>query len=318
LHHWLIGGKTGSGAQELLHAQRGIIMSQMSQSSVPDSLRAPILKAIPSTGERLPVVGLGTNGFNESIVDQLRKAMQHFVSAGARIIDTAAAYGESEQVIGKLATECKLRERLFVASKITAGSSSGDPSQPGGLQSFERSLTRLQTGCLDLLYVHNLLGENELLPLLLEWRRAGRLRYIGVSTSHDKHHAPIVDCMHRYPLDFVQVNYGLGGRAAESTVLKAAAERGVAVVANVPLGGRGGHALQTVASRPLPDWAADIGCTSWVQVMLKYVISHPAVTCVISGSTKAAHIDDSQQAGRGAVPDAALRRRMEQCWDSLA
>ena len=278
---------------------------------------APIFKAIPSTGEMLLVVGWGSNAFRESILDQLREGMQHFASAGAAMIDTAAVYGESEQVIGRLAAELKLRDRLFIASKITTGGGSGAYTQPGGRESFDRSLARLQTDHVDLLYVHNLVGVEVLLPLMLEWRKEGRLRYVGLSTSHDAHHAEIVDCMQKFALDFVQVNYGLGSRAAEQTVLKSAVERRVAVVANIPLGGRGGRNLQAVQDRPLPDWVADSGCTSWVQVMLKYAFSHPAVTCVISGSTKAAHIDDNQQAGRGVLPDAALRHCMEQYWDTL-
>jgi diketogulonate reductase-like aldo/keto reductase len=298
----------GCGFGEALRSS-SVVMSQY--------VAAPILKAIPSTGQMLPVVGLGTNAFREDIVDQLREGMQHFVSSGATMIDTAAVYGESEQVIGRLAAELNLRDRLFLASKITTGGDSGAYTQPGGRKSLDRSLARLQTGHLDLLYVHNLVGVDVLLPLMLEWRKEKRLRHIGISTSHDAHHAEIAHCMQKYPLDFVQVNYGLGGRAAEQTVLKSAVERRVAVVANVPLGGRGGRNLQAVQDRPLPDWAADCGCTSWVQVMLKYTISHPAVTCVISGSTNAAHIDDNQQAGRGVLPDAALRRCMEQYWDAL-
>jgi len=280
-------------------------------------LAAPIFKAIPSTGQMLPVVGLGTNAFREDILEQLREGMRHFASAGATMIDTAAVYGESEQVIGRLAAELQLRDRLFIASKITTGGGSGAHTQPGGRKSLDRSLARLQTDHVDLLYVHNLVGVDVLLPRMFAWRQEKELRYIGVSTSHDAHHAEIVDCMQKYPLGFVQVNYGLGGRAAEQTVLKTATERRVAVVANVPLGGRGGRNLQGVQNRPLPDWATDCGCTSWVQVMLKYAVSHPAVTCVISGSTNAKHIDDNQQAGRGVLPDAALRRRMEEYWDAL-
>jgi aryl-alcohol dehydrogenase-like predicted oxidoreductase len=278
---------------------------------------APIVKAIPSSGERLPVIGLGTNAFQEAKLEQLHAGIRRFVSAGAAMLDTAAVYGESEQVIGQLVTELGLRDRLFIATKITMGGEAGANSQPGGRASFERSLARLRTGRVDLLYAHNMMGGDRLLAMMLEWRQAGEVRYIGVSTSHDTHHAAIVACMQKHPLDFVQVNYGLGGRAAEHTVLPGAAEHGVAVVANVPLGGRGGRNLQSVQGRPLPDWAGEIGCASWAQLMLKYVISHPAVTCVLSGSTSAAHIDDNQQAGRGVLPDAGLRRRMEQYWESL-
>jgi diketogulonate reductase-like aldo/keto reductase len=278
---------------------------------------ALILKAIPSTGELLPAIGLGTNAFNADIAGQLDVGLEKFVLAGARMLDTAAVYGESEQVIGELVSGRQLRDRLFIATKITTGGGSGAYWQPGGRASFDRSLERLRIECVDLLYIHNMIGVDELMPQILAWRKAGQLRYVGVSTSHDAHHAEIAACMWKYPLDFVQVNYGLGGRAAEGTVLKTASERRVAVVANVPLGGNGGKTLASVLERPLPDWAAVIGCENWSQLLLKYVISHPAVTCVVSGSTKAGHIESNLQAGRGALPDGALRLRMEQYWDAL-
>ena len=268
-----------------------------------------ITKAIPSTGERLPVIGLGTNSFNESISDELRNVLARFSVLGATMIDSAAMYGESEAVIGRLVAELKIRDKLFLATKFTAGG--------GGKASFERSLERLKTDHLDLLYVHNMNGTDALISDMVEWKQAKRIRYIGISTSNNGQHAMMVEQMKRHPIDFVQVNYGLGGREAEKTVLQVAAERKIAVVANVPLGGRGGRNLQAVLGKPLPTFAAEMGCNSWAQVMLKYVISHPAVTCVISGSTKTTHIDDNQQAGRGVVPDAALRTRIEQYWDSL-
>jgi aryl-alcohol dehydrogenase-like predicted oxidoreductase len=277
---------------------------------------APILKTIPSTGERLPVIGLGTNAFTESLAAGLIETLRQFAAAGARVIDTAAAYGESEQVLGRLVAELALRDRLFLATKFTTPIVTGTGAGPGGRQSFERSLQRLCTGHVDLLYVHNMIGIDQLLPMMLEWRQAGQLRYLGVSTSHNQHHAAIVECLCKYPLDFVQINYGLAGREAELTVLKTAMERGVAVVANVPLGGRSGRELKTLLARPLPAWAGEIGCSSWPQLMLKYVISHPAVTCVISGSTRTEHLTDNQQAGRGVLPDAAMRLRIEQCWDA--
>jgi aryl-alcohol dehydrogenase-like predicted oxidoreductase len=320
-----------------------------------------ITKAIPSTGERLPVIGLGANSFNESLAAELRNVLARFSALGATMIDSAAGYGESEAVIGKLAAELRLRDKLFIATKFTAaggvgmgpppgagpgpgtgpggppggpggppgalgGSRTGGmPGMPGmggpqvyGKASFERSLERLKTDHIDLLYVHNMNGTDTLINDMLAWKQAKKIRYIGISTADDRQHTMMVEQMKKYPVDFVQVNYGLGGRAAEQTVLQLAAERKIAVVANVPLGGRGGRNLQAVLGKPLPAFAAEMGCNSWAQVMLKYAISHPAVTCVISGSTKTAHVDDNQQAGRGMVPDAALRKRIEQYWDSLS
>jgi len=276
---------------------------------------AVITKSIPATGERLPVIGIGTNSFSESALAELRNVLARFSALGAMMIDTAASYGQSEQVIGKLLAELKLRDRVFLASKLTDGGGFG--GQPGGRESFERSLQRLQTDHLDLLYVHNMNGTDRLIGDLQAWKQAKKLRYIGISTSNDGAHATMVEQMKKFPIDVVQVNYGLGGRDAAANVLPLALERKIAVVANVPLGGRGGRNLQAVQGKPLPDFAGELGCTSWAQVMLKYVVSHPAVTCVIAGSTKTTHVEDNQQAGRGVLPDATQRRRIEQYWDAL-
>jgi aryl-alcohol dehydrogenase-like predicted oxidoreductase len=176
---------------------------------------APLCKAIPSSGERLPVVGLGTNAFSLAGLEPLREALLRFTAGGASMLDTAAVYGESEQVIGRLVGELHLRSHLFIATKITSGPPSSANPQPGGLASFERSLERLQLSCVDLLYVHNMIGLSDLMPQILDWRRAGRLRYVGISTSRDEHHAAFIEHMAQQPLDFVQVNYGLGGRQAD-------------------------------------------------------------------------------------------------------
>ena len=278
---------------------------------------ARIVKAIPPTGQMLPVVGLGTNAFREDILEQLREGiaalrdLRRHDDRYRRSLWRERASHRPPRGRAPIARQAVHRHQDHHGRRLRTY------TQPGGRKSLDSSLARLQTDHLDLLYVHNLVGVEVLLPLMFEWRKEKKLRYIGISTSHDAHHAEIVDCMQKYELDFVQVNYGLGGRAAERTVLKTAIEQRVAVVANVPLGGRGGRNLQAVQDRPLPDWATDCGCTSWIQVMLKYAISHPAVTCVISGSTNAKHIDDNQMAGRGVLPDTALRRRMERYWDAL-
>jgi aryl-alcohol dehydrogenase-like predicted oxidoreductase len=276
---------------------------------------ALVTKAIPSTGEKLPVIGIGTNQFSEAQAEELRNVLSRFSALGATMVDTAAMYGESEEVIGRLTAEQKLRDKLFIATKCTAGGRMGGSTS--GVASLERALQRLKTDHLDLLYVHNMSGTDTLMPQMVEWKKAKQIRYIGISTSSDGQHAMMVDQMKKHPVDFVEVNYGLGGRDAENNVLQLAAERKIAVVANVPFGGRGGRTLQAVLGKPLPAFAAEIGCTSWAQVMLKYVISHPAVTCVISGSTRVSHVEDNQQAGRGVVPDQAMRKQIEKYWDSL-
>ena len=186
-----------------------------------------------------------------------------------------------------------------------------------GEESVVRSLERLQTDQLDLLMVHNMNGTDELMPKLVDWKKAGRIRYLGVTTSSERDHARMVDAMNAYPLDFIQVNYSLGDRSAEKVVLPQARKRGVAVMVNVPFGGRGGRTLSTVLGTPLPAWAADIGATSWAQVLLKFVVSHPAVTVAIPGTTSVKHMRDNQRAALGPIPDAAARARIVQDWDEL-
>jgi aryl-alcohol dehydrogenase-like predicted oxidoreductase len=163
--------------------------------------------------------------------------------------------------------------------------------------------------------VHGMNGIETLMPLLLDWKKAGRIRYLGATTSILADHPRMIECMQQYPLDFVQVDYSIANRDAAASLLPLALERRIAVLANVPLGGRGGGNLLRSITRPLPPWAADLGIGSWAQFMLKYVVAHPAVTCAIPGSTKLEHLEDNQQAARGALPDAATRQRMEQYWD---
>jgi aryl-alcohol dehydrogenase-like predicted oxidoreductase len=173
---------------------------------------------------------------------------------------------------------------------------------------------RLRTSKIDLLQVHNLDGVETLLPQMQQWKQAGKIRYIGITTSRVQQHEDMIGYLRKYPLDFVQVDYSLDNREAAKTLLPLAQERHVAVLANVPFGF--GSVLRQAQSRKLPAWAADIDVASWGQFLLKYVISHPAVTCAIPGSTQVAHLTDNQGAARGRLPDEAMRRRMEQYWDS--
>jgi aryl-alcohol dehydrogenase-like predicted oxidoreductase len=264
-----------------------------------------ITKAIPITGEKLPPVGLGTDQFRSSERDAIQAEIQRMNQMGGTVIDTAAAYGDSESLIGDALAALNVRDRMFVATKLT-----GD----GGPQSFERSLARLKTQRVDLLQVHNLEGVEALMPLLQKWKQAGRIRYIGVTTSRVGQHSRMVEYMRRYPIDFVQVDYSLADRDAAMNVLPLALQRRVAVLANVPFGF--GAVIRRAQTRQLPDWAADLDVTSWAQFLLKYVISHPAVTCAIPGSTQVAHLEDNQRAARGRLPDESMRRKMEQFWDA--
>jgi aryl-alcohol dehydrogenase-like predicted oxidoreductase len=273
-----------------------------------------ITKAIPSTGEKLPAVGLGTDKFSSDDRDAIRAEIKRMQEVGGTVIDTAAAYGESEALIGDALSADKLQGKMFLATKLTVSGAGFRGGGVGGQESFDRSLMRLQTQKVDLLQVHNLDGVDALMPSLQKWKEAGKIRYIGITTSRVSQHAQMVEFMRRHPLDFVQVDYSLANREAEKNVLPLALERKMAVLANIPFGF--GSVLREAQSRKLPPWAADIGVTSWSQFLLKYVISHPAVTVAIPGSTKVAHLEDNQRAARGRLPDEAMRRKMEQYWDA--
>ncbi len=272
----------------------------------------PISKAIPSTGEKLPVVGLGTDQFRSSERATIQAEIQRMQQLGGKVIDTAAAYGDSEAIIGATLSALGGRERMFIATKLTVNEAG--MATRAGEDSFSRSLAHLKTPRVDLLQVHNLEGVEALMPVLQRWKKEGKIRYIGITTSRVGQHSHMVEYMRQYPLDFVQVDYSLANRDAATNVLPLALEKKVAVLANVPFGY--GSVLRQALSRQLPDWAADIDVTSWSQFLLKYVIAHPAVTCVIPGSTKVEHLEQNQLAGRGRLPDEALRKKMEEVWDA--
>jgi len=277
-----------------------------------------ITRPIPSSGERIPVIGLGTNNYSVNAPDELamrREVLDRMWRLGGTLIDTAPAYGRSEEVIGELLAELGNRDRYFLATKATA--SDGDVA--GAKNMIETSFRRLRTERIDLIQVHSLNGLDTLVPLLQELKAAKRIRYLGATTSNDAQHDAMADALRKYRLDFVQLNYSLGNRAAAERLLPLAQDRGTAVLVNLPFGGRRGTNLfARVSGKPVPEWAREFGATTWAQFFLKYVVSHPAVTCAIPGTTKRSHLEDNQAAGRGTLPDAALRRRMEAFWDELS
>ena len=272
-----------------------------------------ITKAIPSTKEKLPVIGIGTNAFGVS--DAAEIAARHDVlkrlpELGGTVVDTAQAYGTSEVVIGNAVSEIGNRSKLFLATKTPLA---GDVANAA--ETIKKSFDQLKTDKIDLLQIHNVYGVDELLPALLEQKKAGRIRYVGITTSQDGQYAALVAAMKKHPFDFVQVDYSIDNRSAEAEVFPVAVDKGMAVLVNMPLGGRrGGNLMSKVSGRELPKWAADIDVTSWAQFFLKYDISHPAVTVAIPGTTKVTHLEDNQRAGRGKLPDAAMRKRMEEFW----
>ena len=282
-----------------------------------DEAPAPLLtRPIPSSGEKLPMIGVGTNRYNPTTDEERmsRKAvLAGLTAAGAKVIDTAPSYGESERVIGDLLAEIGNRGRCFLATKVTARGGTREE----GEAMLEASRQKLRSDRLDLVQVHNLVGTAVLLPLLREQVAAKRIRYTGITTSRDSQYADFEAVMKAEQLDFVQVDYSIANRGAAERLLPLAAERGMAVLVNLPFGGsRDGNLLAKLKDRPLPDFAAEIGAASWAQLLLKYILGHPAVTCAIPGMTRLENLQDNLGAGRGRLPDAVLRRRMETWWDA--
>jgi aryl-alcohol dehydrogenase-like predicted oxidoreductase len=268
-----------------------------------------ITKAIPSTGEKLPPIGLGTDAFKESVRDEIRDEIKRMNELGGTVIDTAAAYGDSEALIGDALATLGIRDKMFLATKLV-----GTGFGTTGADSLARSQQRLKTQRIDLLQVHNLNGVAELMAPMQQWKKDHKIRYIGATTSRVSQHGDLLEVMGKYPLDFIQVDYSIANRDAADKILPLALERKLAVLINLPFGRA--SLFKEAAGRKLPAWAADIDVTSWAQYFLKYVISHPAVTCAIPGSTSVAHLADNQAAARGRLPDASMRRKMEEYWDN--
>jgi aryl-alcohol dehydrogenase-like predicted oxidoreductase len=292
----------------------GLSLGWSAGSAAAESL-PQITKAIPSTGEKLPVIGLGTNAYGVTAPDEIaarREVLKHFPELGAKVVDTARGYGESEVVIGRLLNELGNRDKIFLATKMPIRG----PVAAGDAE-LEMALKRLQTNKIDLMQIHNFHEIDALFPRLEEWKQSGKVRYIGVTTSTDNQYPQMKDALNKRKLDFIQVDYSVDNRGAADEILPLAQEKGAAVLINVPLGGRRGNVLSQLAGKPLPAWAAEVGVTSWAQLMLKYAISHPAVTAVIPGTTKLSHLEDNQRAGRGRLFDAATRKKIEEFWATV-
>lgn len=271
-------------------------------------------RKIPKSGELLPAVGLGTYrafdvGGSNAERAPLAEVLRLFVAAGGTVVDSSPMYGRAEGVIGDLAAELGLTKSLFLATKVwTTG-------REAGVKQMEDSFRLLRTDRIDLMQVHNLLDLGAHLRTLREWKAAGKIRYLGITHYHEGAYRELDQLLRGGDYDFVQLNYSIGERAAEQTILPLAAERGVAVIANRPFAQ--GNLFSRVREAPLPAWAADFDCTSWAQFFLKYILAHPAVTCVIPATSKPKHLLDNMAAGTGRLPDEAARRRMVDLVESL-
>lgn len=282
---------------------------------------SPVTKPIPSSKERLPVVGLGTaQSWGSTPRDQLLALLKRMPELGGKVVDTAPSYGQSETALGDAVHELRNRDHFFLATKVSLGGRRGGGAAPTeGAQlaaaSLEESLRRLHTDRIDLMQVWNLSAPDILLPILREWKKAGRIRYYGVTSTSDGQYPTLLELMKREPLDFVQVDYSINNRNAADQILPLAADRGIAILTALPFGRT--SVFRKVEGKPLPDWAREINCTTWAQICLKYVVSHPAVTVAIPGTTKVEHLADNLGAARGRLPDAAMRQRIERDYDAL-
>ncbi len=272
-------------------------------------------RPIPSSGEQIPIVGLGSaRTFNvdpadEAALEPLAGVMRNFFDGGGRVVDSSPMYGRSEQVIGTLAARLGIAGELFMATKVwTRG-------EAEGIAQMERSAERMGVARLDLIQVHNLVDLRTQLATLKRWRDEGRVRYIGITHSSSRSHDELSAVVESEPLDFVQLNYNILERNAERRLLPAAAEHGVATLINEPF--EKGSLFRRVRGRKLPEWAAEFDCHSWAQFFLKYILGHPAVTCAIPATSKPRHAADNVRAGHGGLPDAAQRERMAQALAAL-
>jgi diketogulonate reductase-like aldo/keto reductase len=271
-------------------------------------------RLIPRTGEPIPAVGLGTwqvfdVAGNANELAQARDALKTFVDLGGRVVDSSPMYGSSESVTGQLATELGVKPKLFVATKVwTSG-------REAGVRQMEDSMRKLRVERLDLMQVHNLVDAGSHLATLREWKKAGRVRYLGVTHYHAGAHTDLEKIIRPGDIDFVQVNYSLAEPEAERRLLAAAADSRTAVIVNRPFAE--GAMFRRVGGKPLPEWAKEIGCASWAQYFLKWILAHPAVTCAIPGTRNARHVADNLGAARGPLPDEATRRRMASHFNSL-
>lgn len=264
-------------------------------------------RIIPSTGEALPVVGLGTNStFDISLMPAplrvVRNVLERFAALGGGIIDTSPMYGNAELVVGNLAAESGLTNHFFWATKIwTTG-------KDAGIAQIKQSLHQLQVKVIDLVQIHNLMEWRVHLNTLVEWKHAGIIRYLGITHYHPGALSEVAEVLKAQPLDFVQIPYNIATRDAEREVLPLAADLGVGVIVNLPLGH--GTLIRTVQGQPLPKLALELGCHDWAAFLLKFVLSHPAVTCVIPATSDVHHLEVNMTAGVAPFPDTKQREKM--------
>ncbi|MGB5223584.1 MAG: aldo/keto reductase [Arenicellales bacterium] len=275
----------------------------------------PMLKKkIPSSGEKIPVIGMGSSrtfdvGDSQEARVNLTKVLQTFFDLGGTVIDTSPMYGSSEQVLGDLLVNVKNKQSLFMATKVwTQG-------REEGIAQMQQSMALLRRPVIDLIQIHNLLDWEVHWKTLKEWKQQGKVRYIGITTHRGYDHDQLAYVMENYPIDFIQFSYSIANRKAEQRILPLAAERGIATMINRPF--QRGDLFRSVKGKELPAWAAEFDCNSWGQFFLKFVVSHPAVTCSIPATSKVHHMQDNMGAGLGRMPNQQQRQKMFDYFESL-
>lgn len=295
----------GLGASMLLRPAYGAAPAQ------------PLLtKRIPSSGEAIPIIGIGTARRYEDIKNDaekvpLRETIRQFQALGGKVIDSSPSYGTAEAVIGELVEGLKVRDSLFLATKVSLR----NVGREEGIKQIEESFKKYRTDKIDLLAVHNLRDTDVQLKTLREMKAAGRIRYVGITTSFDNQYGEFEQVMKKETLDFIQVDYALDNRDAGDRIIPLAPDRGMAVMINLPFGR--GRLFNAVQGKRLPEWASEFDCATWAQFFLKYIVSHPAITCAVPGMARPEYVVDNLGAARGRLPDAALRKRMEQFIDNV-
>lgn len=308
-------GRMFSRRKFLAHAA-GVGIAAALQFGRARAAAAPVLtRPIPRTGERLPVVGLGTAIIFDIGEDTVKRAerravIQTMIDGGGRLIDTAPSYGTAELVVGDLLSSMAARDKVFLATKVRA------TARKGSIAEMQESLRRLRTSQVDLMQLHNVSDAKTDLRTLKEWQQKGFTRYIGVTHFQAGANDRLAEVIRREKPEFLQINYSLAERSVEERLLPLAAETGTAVLVNLPFGR--GKLFSAVRGKTLPEWAREFDAASWGQFFLKYLLAHPAVTCVIPGTDKPEYMVDNLGAGRGRLPDAATRRKMVEFWSSLS
>jgi aryl-alcohol dehydrogenase-like predicted oxidoreductase len=303
--------------RHFLKTTAGIGAAMLLPQNLATAQSEPLLqKKIPSSGEMIPIIGLGTARRYEEVKTEaekipLRETILKFKEVGLKVIDSSPSYGTAEAVVGEIVDGLKIRDSLFLATKVSLR----EIGREQGIAQIEQSFKKLRTNKIDLIAVHNLRDSQVQLRTLREMKQAGRIRYVGITTSFDNQYGEFERTMKNETLDFIQVDYALDNRDAGERIIPLAADRGIAVMINLPFGR--GRLFNAVQGKKLPQWASEFDCASWAQFFLKYIVSHPAITCAVPGMAKAEYVTDNVGAARGQLPDAAMRRHMEQFIDAI-